>query len=73
MDSSPSQPPPHAAHIFIVGGGELATHLGLFEGMWAQFAVANVAMGTRNIGQAPTHMAMPSVTSTSPRYIGLRV
>src|SRR5579859_3667712 len=41
--------------------------------MWTQFAVAKVAIGARNIGQAPTHTAMPRVTITSPRYIGLRV
>src|SRR6478672_8726482 len=41
--------------------------------MWTQFAVAKTAMGARNIGQAPTHTAMPRVTITSPRYIGLRV
>src|SRR5216683_1187253 len=41
--------------------------------MWTQFAVAKTAMGARNIGQAPTHTAMPRVTITSPRYMGLRV
>src|SRR5438552_12697071 len=41
--------------------------------MWTQFAVTKIAMGARNIGQAPTHTAMPRVTITSPRYIGLRV
>src|SRR5258708_3486048 len=41
--------------------------------MWTQFAVAKIAMGARNTGQAPTHTAMPRVTITSPRYIGLRV
>src|SRR5439155_16673100 len=41
--------------------------------MWIQFAVAKTAMGARNIGQAPAHTAMPRVTTTSPRYMGLRV
>src|SRR6266478_6369124 len=41
--------------------------------MWTQFAVAKTAMGARNIGQAPAHTAMPRVTTTSPRYMGLRV
>src|SRR5229473_1141824 len=41
--------------------------------MWTQFAVTKIAMGARNIGQAPTHTAMPRVTIASPRYIGLRV
>src|SRR6478672_8744838 len=41
--------------------------------MWTQFAVAKAAMGARNIGQAPAHMAMPRVTITRPRYIGFRV
>src|SRR5437762_12916158 len=41
--------------------------------MWIQFAVRKTATGARNIGQAPTHTAMPSVTITNPRYIGLRV
>src|SRR5437879_5939774 len=41
--------------------------------MWIQFAVTKTATGAMNIGQAPTHTAMPRVTITSPRYIGLRV
>src|SRR5437588_11325313 len=43
------------------------------NGMWIQFAVAKTAMGASNIGQAPAHTAMPRVTTTSPRYMGLRV
>ena len=41
--------------------------------MWIQFAVTKTATGAMKIGQAPTHTAMPRVTITSPRYIGLRV
>src|SRR5258708_12951580 len=41
--------------------------------MGDQFGGGKTAIGARNIGQAPTHTAMPRVTITSPRYIGLRV
>src|SRR4051812_18636731 len=41
--------------------------------MWTQFAVANVAIGARNIGHAPAQIATPRVIITRLRYIGLRV
>src|SRR5580700_9821143 len=41
--------------------------------MCPQLVVAKTAVGARNIGQAPTQMAIPSAKMTRPRYIGLRV
>ena len=43
------------------------------NGICTQFAVAKMAIGARNIGHAPIQSAIPKVTRTRPRYIGLRV
>src|SRR5262249_17897732 len=51
----------------------LRTDAASSKGMWIQLAVAKRATGAPNIGHAPTHIAMPRVRITKPKYIGLRV
>ena len=43
------------------------------NGMCTQFSMAKIAIGARNIGHAPAQKALPNVTRTKPRYMGLRV
>src|SRR6266446_7973514 len=67
-----SYPSPHPPNVAIIRRSELAAHLSLFIRDVDPVCGAKMAMGARNIGQAPTHTAMPRVTITSPRYTGLR-